>query len=73
MKGWDDDCDKHRYPLGSWFRAHIQDRIQYIILCLLSCKDTMRCYLEYIFISDPVFAYEWATNLFHCKLVRLTN
>ena len=29
----------------------------------------MRHCLEYIFISDPVFECEWATNLLRCKWV----
>ena len=37
-KEWDDDCDKHRYPLASWFRGHILDWVQYNILRLLSCR-----------------------------------
>ena len=32
-------------------------------------QDTMRCCLESIFISDPVFEGEWATTLFRWKLV----
>ena len=32
-------------------------------------QDTMHCCLEYIFISDPMFRCEWATNLFRWKLV----
>ena len=41
QKVQDDNCDKHRYCLARWFRAHILDRIQYVILCLLSFR--IRC------------------------------
>ena len=32
-------------------------------------QDTIRCCLEYICISDPMFECEWARNLFRWKLV----
>ena len=38
QKAWDDDCDTHWYPLAGWFRAHIPDRIECIIFCLLSFR-----------------------------------
>ena len=32
-------------------------------------QDTMRCCLEYIFISDPMIECKRATNLFRCEVV----
>ena len=47
------------------------DPINYPLPSLV--QDTMRCCLEYIFISDPVFECELATNLLPWKLVSYAN